>query len=626
MPELFKSFNSFLNIILRKKNAVIVGPHRQLVGEFPEDVTFQRMYEYYHGWDQIKRSIDAEHQKFMGNGIRITSNNEEYDKFIKEWWEITNAGSKWSEFFLSTFITGNGIMERQYTDDGRIGNIEHIPMTTIYKIFRDSWGNELKLQQIVDGVFMDLDPAFYIHWVINNPDRLAFGKSEFHTLAAPRRVTQKVDPTSGQPLNPDRTMTSLLDAQAKLQNAEVEIKDKMSKPRIFASFPGMPQEQLAKLESELSDPNSDKYIWAFNKEASMQEANIQGQGKFADYQANVDSHIDLGTGFASKLITGGGGGIGSYAAAQSTVDVLDQRMMMLQSIASEMIKDFLLRPLAESWGFKDFDEMDVEIVFVPTVRRLTMEEVISLPDVAVAPEEKRVMFRDLQIPLDDVVFDKFIKKQQAQGMPTPDMPQGTEPQQEEENPKAQAQAMSGHGLTRQYILNKRHFNRNKNPDSTGDNASGRIPTPIRNRVSADFENVELVEAVLSNPSKFDKYVNELVDKKVSERLESPPNRDYKFTGADEPTDLYAVRPEQGKPNVTDREVEKRLLGKNKEKKTAMPYTPANTLTPDKESHPSMSYNAFTPSTAKPKTEAINLPSDKDLPTFNAKKKKRRRKG
>jgi len=77
MPELFKSFNSFLNIILRKKNAVIVGPHRQLVGEFPEDVTFQRMYEYYHGWDQIKRSIDAEHQKFMGNGIRITSNNED---------------------------------------------------------------------------------------------------------------------------------------------------------------------------------------------------------------------------------------------------------------------------------------------------------------------------------------------------------------------------------------------------------------------------------------------------------------------------------------------------------------------------------------------------------------------
>ena len=93
-------------------------------------------------------------------------------------------------------------MERQYTEDGKIGNIEHIPMTTIFKIFRDSWGNEIKLQQIVDGVFMDLDPKYYIHWTINNPDRQAFGKSEFHTLAAPRRITQKVDPTSGQAINP----------------------------------------------------------------------------------------------------------------------------------------------------------------------------------------------------------------------------------------------------------------------------------------------------------------------------------------------------------------------------------------------------------------------------------------
>ena len=67
--------------------------------------------------------------------------------------------------------------------------------------------------------------------------------------------------------------------------------------------------------------------------------------------------------------------------------------------------------------------------------------------------------------------------------------------------------------------------------------------------------------------------------------------------------------------------------KNKEKKTAMPYTPANTLTPDKESHPSMTYNAHTKSTqdriAKTKGETINLPSNKDLPTV-AKKKKRRK--
>ena len=158
-----------------------------------------------------------------------------------------------------------------------------------------------------------------------------------------------------------------------------------------------------------------------------------------------------------------------------------------------------LDDLAESWGFKDFDEYDVEVIFVPTVRRLTMEEVISLPDVAVSPEEKRTLFRDLQIPLDDATFDKFTKKQQAQQMQMPDMPQGSEEPKQEENPKAQAQAMTGNGLTRQYILNKRHFNKNRRPQ-----IEDGIPRPTRNRVSADFENVELVEAVLSNPSRFDK--------------------------------------------------------------------------------------------------------------------------
>ena len=40
-------------------------------------------------------------------------------------------------------------------------------------------------------------------------------------------------------------------------------------------------------------------------------------------------------------------------------------MVDMQSQASEMIKDRLIRPLAESWGFKDFDEMEVEVSFMP---------------------------------------------------------------------------------------------------------------------------------------------------------------------------------------------------------------------------------------------------------------------
>ena len=75
VPKVFQTFNSLLGSIVRKRNATIVGPSKQLVGEFPP-VTFERLYEYYHGWDQIKRAVDTMHQKFMGAGIEVKSNNE----------------------------------------------------------------------------------------------------------------------------------------------------------------------------------------------------------------------------------------------------------------------------------------------------------------------------------------------------------------------------------------------------------------------------------------------------------------------------------------------------------------------------------------------------------------------
>ena len=404
VPKVFQTFNSLLGSIVRKKNATVVGPSKQLVGEFPP-VTFERLFEFYHHWDQVKRSMDTSHQKLIGAGIEIKSNNEYFNIFIEKWWKTTNAGKKFSEFLLSGLITGNGIMEIQYTPDGRIGNVEHIPMQTIYRIFRDQFANELKLVQVVDGVFKELDPEYFMHWMINNPDKQAFGKSEFFSVASPRPVTTKVDKFTGQPVNPDRNLRPLLDAQAILQNAEVEIKEKMGKPRLIVSAPGMTQDQMHQVQLEMADPNSDQYIWIFDKPVDSKELQIQANTRFDDYGDNVDAHIDIATGFASKVISNPGGF--SYSSAQSPLDVLDQRMADMQNDISELIIDKLLRPLAESWGFKEFDEMEVEISFTPNVKRLTMEDIKGLDPESVAPKEKREMYKKLNIPLNDKLFDEF---------------------------------------------------------------------------------------------------------------------------------------------------------------------------------------------------------------------------
>ena len=411
VPKIFQTFNSLLGGIVRKRNATIVGPSKQLVGEFPE-VDFERLYEYYHHWDQVKTAVDVMHQKFRGSEISIKSNNEYFNVFIEKWWDIANAEKKFSQYIYSLLITGSAIMELQYTPDGRIGNIEQIPMQTIYRMFRDQFGNELKLVQIVDGVFKELDPQFFIHHSINNPDRQAFGKSMFHTLASPRPITGTVDPITGDSINADRNTMSLLDAQAVLQNAEIEIKKKMAKPRLVVSANGMPREQMEQIQSEMADENTDQYIWIFDKPVQSAELQIQPQGKYNEYGKNVDSHIDIGTVFASNVITNPSGF--SYSGGQTPLDVLDQRMIDLQSELSEVMKDRLIKPLAESWGFKEFDLMEVKITFTPIVKRLTMEDIRGLDPEAVSAKEKRELYKKLNIQLDDNVWEEAKNEQKEQ--------------------------------------------------------------------------------------------------------------------------------------------------------------------------------------------------------------------
>jgi hypothetical protein len=411
VPKIFQTFNSLLGGIVRKRNATIVGPSKQLVGEFPE-VDFERLYQYYHHWDQIKTAVDVMHQKFRGSGISITSNNEAFNVFIKKWWDVSNAEKKWSQFIYSLLITGSAIMEIQFTPDGRIGNTEQIPMQTIYRIFRDQYGNELKLVQIVDGVFKELDPEFFIHATINNPDRQAFGKSMFHTLASPRPITGTVDPITGEAINPARNTLSLLDAQAELQNAEIEIKKKMAKPRLIVGAPGMPADQMEKIQAEMADPNTDQYIWIFDKPVQSAELQVAQAGKFNEYGDNVDAHIDVGTVFASNVIKNPGSF--SYSGSQTPLDVLDQRMLDLQGDLIEILKDKLLKPLAESWGFKDFDMMDVEITFTPIVKRLTMEDIRGLDPLTVSKKERRELYKKQHIELDDNLWEEEQNEQKEQ--------------------------------------------------------------------------------------------------------------------------------------------------------------------------------------------------------------------
>lgn len=517
----FKSYNTLIGSTLKSGNAAIVAPQRQLTGEYPP-VSPTQLFQYYYGWDQVKAAIDVKHQKFWGRGIEIKSKNEAFNKFVKKWLDLSNGEKKISEAVYSLLITGDFFIEKQFTPDGRLANVEHVPMTTIFRMYRDQYANELKLVQLVDGIYKELDPANYVHGMINNPSREAFGHSEFHTLAAPRPIAGEIDPITNQPINPSRNLRSLLDAQAILQNAEIEIKLKMAKPRILASVNGMPPAQMLAVQKEMADPANDQWIWLFDRPVDSKELAVSAQTKFDTYGDNVDAHIDIGTGFASNVIKNPSGF--SYSSSQTPLDVLDQRMMDIQSDVGELLTDELFKPLAESWGFKDVEFMEIEITFLPTIKRLQLDEINTLDKNAVCPKEFRKLYKDHQINLDDKLFEEWQNEQK---------------QQKQEIAKQNLMGMQGED-------DKKSPRPPKNPDSplTKDKPlfQNETPKPPRTDTREVFDGLkELLKEV----------VVEVIKERGAERYELSPLQGKKDVHSDLIGSQTSDKPEITDPKVLD---------------------------------------------------------------------------
>ena len=418
--DAFQSFNSYLGVLLRRPNAALVGPSRQLVGEFAPEVPFDRLYEYYHGWPAIKASVDVQWQKLLGAGWEFKCKSPAFQDFVQRWMRICNFNHKLGNAVLGMLVTGTFLVERQFDDRGRLANVEQIPLTTVFKAFRDAYGNYLKLQQVVDGLFKDLDPQYYILHTINNPERTAFGRSIFYSLAAYRKISNPADRHSGLPNNPARVLSPLLESHAEVSQAQIEIVKKLSKPRVFGAMKGMPQEQLQLLENEMADERSDKWLWLFDREVTVAEAQLQSQGKFPEYTKDLTEQIDLGTQFGSKVITEPGGF--SYASGVESMDVVDEHIAGYQDDLTEILLDGIIRVLYDTW-FREmypdlpaFDDLEPEGHWKPRVRKMTLEDIAMLNPAAVSPEEYRQLYKAQNISLDDTLYEKFLAEQSAMMM------------------------------------------------------------------------------------------------------------------------------------------------------------------------------------------------------------------
>ena len=519
----------------KQNNAVRVAPNQVFTGEFPKIVPKEIFYEKYHSWPQIKASTRSAVKKIVGSDIEVSSQDDDFTEFLKEWCRITSFKKKLKSFVEDAVITGDGFLENQFTDNLELGNIEQIPTKTFFKIHRDIHGNVLKYTQNVDGILNDLDPEYIIHWAINNPDNEAFGKSDFYSVAAPRPLVGKVDPTTGETINPERFVAPVLDMQARNLHAEMEYKEKMAKGRIIIKAKDMPEEQLKQLKTEMNDPSSEKTFWAFNvqdkEDITVEEASISSSSKLDKYTENMNREVDLATGVSSKISTDPGSF--SFASSQTPLQEQAEDSAARQAEIKELIEERIFRVLAEQWG-GSFEELQPELIFKPFIKKVDLEQLNNIDPNRISDSEYRDAIRDI-ITLNDEEFEKEKqeKKELAESQNNPNA-NNKQPEQEKQPSEIESQRPA----TTELLLNPSRFDKYiKNLVAeevavTGTGADGSFKSLNKKNKSSNANLASLQKLETDPPEITDDEVKDKIDEVDGETTEKKSYENVKFGGFD----------------------------------------------------------------------------------------------
>ena len=243
----------------------------------------------------------------MGSGIDVTSEDESFTVLLNTWIDETDFIQKLKIFSLDTLITGNGFFEKLYRNNDLLG-IKHIPSWTFNRVFRDDITDKtLYYEQLVEGRLQNLDPKTLTVFKINNPENDGFGKSEFYSIATPRRVSGKTD-ENGVMVNPDRYVSSLLDSEAELMAAHVESAKKHAKQMSFVGVDNLSKVEAKEIQDFLNSPDSDKWAYVHGSDKIHVESPQLNttDSKIDSYRDEVRKERDAGLGFPSKLFHEGG--------------------------------------------------------------------------------------------------------------------------------------------------------------------------------------------------------------------------------------------------------------------------------------------------------------------------------
>jgi hypothetical protein len=410
MPGLFDNFkSSFRNIVPGlKSNAIKVSRAKQFSGEVAFELPFRRFYEYYHSWPEVKRGINGIHRRLMGTDISFESDSEAFDILFSKWARIVNLKSKYKEAVKDMLITGTLHCEKQFTPDGKLGNIVHVPTLTMWKAFRDDFGNILEVVQMIDGQMHRLSPDYLIKYAINNPEEEYFGKSEIFSIATPQKVTGEFD-VDGNIIEGDKYLVSILDRDARIRFSQMAAAEKQAKSMMFVQVKGENnRERQKEIEDKLNSSNTKDWVTVSDKEFVVNKAQAEVSSIMKEYTDDMKQQISKSIGFPSQAIDEPGSA--SFASSQVPINELMAAVAEMQKDLAEIFEKEVMMVKAEEWGMDPL-EVNPRWTHSAFVEKLTFEQLVKLePTQRLSDMEFRAALQQFLPELND---DEFLKWQET---------------------------------------------------------------------------------------------------------------------------------------------------------------------------------------------------------------------
>ena len=437
MASIIRNLSSTFRGIAKKfaPNPIIVSRAKQFSGEVAFELPFTRFYDYYHGWPEVKRGLNGIHRRLMGTDISYESDDDAFTKLFIKWAKVVGLRSKFEETVRDMLITGTFNLAEEFTPDNHLGNVKHVPMSTMWKAFRDDFGNVLEIVQMIDGQLHRLSPDYMIHYAINNPEEEYFGKSEIFSIAVPQKVTGDFD-QDGNLIEADKYLVSVLDRDARIRFSQLATAEKHAKSMMFVQVKGeTDKKRIKEIEDNINSSDTRKFITLSDKEFVVQKAQPDISSVMKDYTDDMKQQIAKATNFPSEAIDNPGSA--GFAASQTPIQEMMAQVAGIQKDLEDLMVNTIMKRKCEDWGF-DFYETNPRWTFSAFVEKIVFEQYIKLePSTRISDMEFRAGLKQFVPDLND---DEFLewkdkRKEEAMALPEPGVTPGNSPGKDEGTPE-----------------------------------------------------------------------------------------------------------------------------------------------------------------------------------------------